>query len=110
MADYVGARTVWEQSEQAFRRKLKADQELFGSDHPRIVKTLNALAEVLHNLGHMQEARDYYDRVLELLQGIYGPDHPRVGEAHGKLGGVLYDLGDLRETCSAYDRELKALP
>lgn len=99
VADLTGAR-------HAYQRALDIDQRIFGA-HPEVARDAHLLAEVLHALGQLEEARLLHQRVLDILERTLGPQHPNVATIHNDLGAVLRDLGRLDEARRAFERALE---
>ena|SRR5215510_7858228 len=72
-------------AEEAYRKALKIAETRLGSLHPNLVIGLTNLGDLCNDLGHYDEAEDYFQRTLIILQRSANVfDETRVMEAlHG---------------------------
>lgn len=68
-----------------------------GEDHPKRLRALHSLANVLTLGGNDAEAEPLLREGLEKSREIFGDDHPTTMETRGVLGQALADLGRLDE-------------
>ncbi len=67
---------------------------------------LNALGEVLRDMGRTPEARDCFQRALAIMERTLGPDHPDVSAVLNNLGAALLTQGKLAEARGYLTRSL----
>jgi len=99
LAEYAGARAVYE-------RAIEISERVLEPDDPLIALRVNNLGGVLRALGDLAGARAAYERALGIDERAYGPDHPKVAIRVNNLGMVLQEQGDLAGARAAYERAL----
>jgi hypothetical protein len=57
-----------------------------GIDHPDTAMTMRALAAVLLQTGHGDEARDLLQKALPVFERRIGPEHPWTMDLRAMLG------------------------
>lgn len=80
-------RELFEEAEKHLFIALK-EAERFGSQDPRLLQTLDDLADAVKRLEKLRQADRYYRRALALREKVLGNDHPDVGRS-------CYNLGEL---------------
>jgi len=87
---YLLATKAWSQ---AYTGRL-ADH---GEEHPDTLTSRNNLANVLGDLGRLEEAEAEHRAVLEIRRWVLGEEHPDTLTSRNNLATVLRDLGRLEE-------------
>lgn len=72
----------------ACERALVVDEKAFGPDHPHVMRDVNNLGSVLHDLGDLDKARKAYQRALTIFAKVLGPDHPQTQTVRGNLAAL----------------------
>lgn len=67
---------------------------------------MHNLAETLHNLGHLQHARDLHRQTLAARRRVLGDDHPNILTSVHSLAETLRDLGDLKGAHDLHEHAL----
>ena len=70
----------------------------FEPGHPSIAGSQSNLAQVLKDLGQLEEARDLLRKALASAEKKFEPGHPSIATIQSNLAAVLKDLGQLEET------------
>lgn len=73
-----------------FKSLLEWQEQRWGNDHPKIVASLEALADLLQMQGKYVEAEPLYWQILEKKHKLYGANDLRVAD-------TIYDLACLHE-------------
>ncbi len=79
------------------REELALAERIYGSGHPRSLRSQNNLATILAAAGQYQEALDLTAIVLEARRRQLGPDHPSVGLSANNLAELLLLQGRIQE-------------
>ena len=64
------------------------------------------LGSVSHDLGDLEQAKEYHERALSIRLKKLGPDHLDVAMCYNTLGSVHYHLGDLEQAREYHERAL----
>ena len=64
-----------------------------------------SLGSVHHDLGDLEQAKEYYERALAICLKKLGPDHLDVAMCYNTLGSV-HHLGDLKQAKEYHERAL----
>ena len=64
------------------------------------------LGSVNHDLGDLQQAKEYHERALTIRLNNLGPDHLDVAMCCNNLGSVHHHLGDLEQAKEYHERAL----
>lgn len=100
LADYFGARSVYE-------RAIKIWEAVLGKDHTDVAAAVNNLGGVLQALGDHAGAKAAFEHALQIDEAAFGPDHPNVATDVNNLGLVLKALGIHAGAKAAYERALQ---
>ncbi|NKB90323.1 MAG: tetratricopeptide repeat protein [Acidobacteria bacterium] len=92
----------FDEAEEQLRLALTTRRQLFGTDHPDIADTLNALGEVRYDLGDLDGAERLYDESLAMRQRVFGEPSAEVAASLDNLGNVYQDRFDTAEAERAY--------
>jgi tetratricopeptide (TPR) repeat protein len=87
-------------------RALAIDETAYGPDHPNVAADLNNLAQVLRDLGQLQQARPLQERALAIDEAALGPDHPNVATHLNNLALIVRDLGHPEQARPLQERAL----
>jgi tetratricopeptide (TPR) repeat protein len=68
-----------------FERALRIREDRLGADHPYTATSLNRLASVLAEQGHLAGARPLYERALAIYEDRLGADHPATARSRRNL-------------------------
>jgi hypothetical protein len=60
----------------------------FGPDHPNVAIYVNNLGSVLKELGHLDGARQAYQRALTIFEMVLGSDHQRTQTVRSNLAAL----------------------
>ena len=97
---YVLAEYAWRQAYQA-----RASDPAIGPDHPDTLTSRNGLANVLRDLGRLEDAETEFGAVVEARTRVLGPDHPDTLTSRNDLVTILYDRRELAQA----ESELRAV-
>ena len=83
-------------------------EKLHGSEHPRVARTMNSLANLYRAQGDYSKAEPLYRRALEIFEKALGIDHPDLVETLKGLA-ILYRIkGDIAQSV-AYQTRLDTI-
>ncbi|MCP4751501.1 MAG: tetratricopeptide repeat protein, partial [Proteobacteria bacterium] len=101
MAGYIGWHFknigYYRTAEKWNRKALDISETHFEPGSPGIAVCQSNLAQVLQDLGELEEARDMLRISLESIQKSFEPEHPSIARSQSNLARVLGDLGELEE-------------
>ena len=103
---YLTAKALFRRAEPLLRRALTIDEDLYGSDHPRVATDLNSLALLYKATNRLVEAEPLMHRVLALDEASFGSEHPRVATDLINLAQLLHETNRLTEAESLMRRAL----
>jgi tetratricopeptide (TPR) repeat protein len=96
MHDAAGQKAFQEgdyaESEKELEAALRKAEE-FGSEDPRLSKSLNNLALLYKVQGKYAEAEPLYKRSLAIREKALGPEHPNVATALENYAALLRETG-----------------
>ena len=109
-ANMQAASRVYEQgryaeAEQQWVAALKA-ADGFGPKDPRLLASLNRLAQLYHAQGKYTQAERLYQRALAIAETVLGPDHPDLASNLRNLAAVYEAQGKLAEAAPLRKRAL----
>jgi tetratricopeptide (TPR) repeat protein/tRNA A-37 threonylcarbamoyl transferase component Bud32 len=90
----------------ALERSRQLLEGTYGSEHPDISITLNAIGLVLAESGRRDEALGYYRRAEEVAIKVGGPDHALAATPLFNAAEALNALGRHEEALAASERAL----
>jgi tetratricopeptide (TPR) repeat protein len=99
LADYAGARLLFDRSLSLYERTL-------GPEHPHTATSLNNLAGLLDAQGNYAAARPLFERVLAIREKALGAEHPDTGASLNNLAGLLRAQGDYAGAKPLFERAL----
>jgi Tfp pilus assembly protein PilF len=79
------------------RRAVALREAALGADHPDVAAQKAALAAIVQQTGHLDEAEALLREALRVLVDAHGADHLQVGICRTSLGAVLHRRGRLDE-------------
>ena len=88
---------------------LKVAEDTFGPDHPKVVISLNNIADLHIINGSYDEIEPLYKRALKINEKALGPDNPDVAISLNNLAELYYNQGRYEEAEPLYKRALKIL-
>ena len=88
------AHAQYTEAESLYRLSLGIDTETFGSDHSKLIPSLNNLAEIYRIQGRYIEAKPLYEQALALRIQQFGFNHPSVANGLNNLAMFYGDQGD----------------
>ena len=71
------------------RRALAIDEGSFGSEHPKVARDLNNLAQLLQATNRLEEAEPLMRRALAIFETSLGSEHPNVTSHLNNLASLL---------------------
>jgi tetratricopeptide (TPR) repeat protein len=95
----------YSEAEKQFKAAL-VEAEPFSTDDPRLILTLNNLAEVYRFQSKHSQATPYLQRLVNISETNFGPDHPNVAAHLNNLAGNYRAQGKLAEAEPLYKRTL----
>jgi tetratricopeptide (TPR) repeat protein len=89
--------------EPAARRAVCIRAAALGDEHPATAADRAALATILAETGHHDEAVKLLEQALTVFQRRLGATHHETGVSLGSLGTIDLQRGDIRSAEGAYD-------
>ncbi len=74
------------------RQALEIRRERLGSEHPNTANTAANLANLLHDMGHLDEAETLFDEAIQSTREAMGENSTRVADLIYGSGFLLMDL------------------
>ncbi len=94
----------FDEAERELSRTLEARRALFGSLHPQVAQSLNALGLLARARGDADEAERLVREALDMRRALLGDGHYDVSTSWQNLAGVLADRADLAGAQDALER------
>src|SRR5207249_3228531 len=92
----------------SYQQAGKAKEQ--GNDPSSLVTTLQALANVLEELGRDAEALQVYEQCVQLLQELPAPGQPRqLAAVHHRRGRLYGRMEQYEKALEAYQQALQLL-
>jgi Tfp pilus assembly protein PilF len=66
----------FEKAEPVYQRALAIREKAYGPEHPKVVESINSLAELYQSIGDTAKAEPLHQRALAIRKKVFGPDHP----------------------------------
>ena len=82
-------------AEERISEALAIRQRLLGELHPHVANTKSNLANLLHDVGRLDEATALFESAIDIWSRTLGDDHTQVAIGLFGLSKVLADQGDL---------------
>ncbi|ODS34806.1 MAG: kinesin light chain KLC [Candidatus Scalindua rubra] len=89
------------------KESLKVAEEIFGSDHPNSVTTMNSLAWFYYSQGKYAEAEPLLKRALEISEKALGKEHPQIATVLSNLAALYKEQGKYTEAEPLYNQALE---
>ncbi|NJP05357.1 MAG: tetratricopeptide repeat protein, partial [Chloroflexaceae bacterium] len=99
LADYAGARPLYEQA-------LAISEATLVADHPATTESMHNLADLLRVQGEFSRARKLHERVISVRKQTLGEIHTDTALSLDSLAELLYDQGLYDEARPLYERAL----
>jgi tetratricopeptide (TPR) repeat protein/transcriptional regulator with XRE-family HTH domain len=80
---------LYAQSHSLHQQALAVREQVFGSNHPAVAESLNALALRSRFQGDYEQAERFHQQALAIREKMLGPNHPATAQSLNNLG-VLY--------------------
>lgn len=93
MRGKAGGNEPRHQQELLYRALLADQTRVLGADHPDTLQTREGLAEVLTELGRLEEAESLYQALLADQTRVLGADHPDTLQTRDSLADLRLQLG-----------------
>ncbi len=84
----------YQEAEKMQRQALKLRKEIFGTEHPDTLMSMNNLATSLADQGKYDEAEQIYRQTLELREKILGTKHPDTLRSMNNFTTTLVNQGN----------------
>ena len=87
--DFLYFHGFYPQSQSLHQQALAIREQVFGSEHPAVAESLNALAMLARLQGDYEQAEAFHQQALAIREKALGPHHPATAQSLNNLG-VLY--------------------
>ena len=94
-------------SDQSIIEAIKDYEVFFGKYHPDFARVLNYVAEFYERRGHLEKAKQLYEKVSFIRKTVLGDLHPDYSVSLNNLALVFKKKGRLEEAETAYKGSLK---
>jgi len=91
---------------QTYERALILLKEVRSENHPDTLACLSNRAEILNDLGHIEEAEAQHFELLARRRAVFGPTHERVGITLNNLADLLRARGAFDEAGELFDEAI----
>ena len=95
------------EAELMIRRALRIRESVYGSGHPKVAETLQALSVVLSGQNREDELESVCRRALAITEKTLGPHHSLVAASLTNLGSYLMERGRFAEAEPVLQRALE---
>ena len=85
------------QSRILHQQALAIREEIFGSEHPDVANSLNALAILASKQGDYERAERFYRQAINIREKTLGPQHSATAESLNNLGVLYRTLGKYKQ-------------
>ncbi|CAH3120114.1 unnamed protein product [Porites lobata] len=89
-----------------FENSLNLRIRLLGDQNVDVAAAYNALAQIYHALGDLEQAMEYQQRALAIKLKMLGAEHVSVATSYGNLASIHKGLGDLEQAMEYQQRAL----
>jgi tetratricopeptide (TPR) repeat protein len=96
----------YEEAEKLCREGLKIADELGNKGKKGVVRAIDLLGNIQHDIGNVQQALGYYEQALSIDKEVYGERHPNVARTLNNIGSAWYALGELKKALRYYEQAL----
>jgi eukaryotic-like serine/threonine-protein kinase len=97
----------FEESLEAYEQALGLLSDVRGENHPDTLACLSNRAEVLNNLGLVDEAESQLWDLIERRKQVFGPTHERVGITLNNLADLLRERQAFGEASELFDEAIE---
>ncbi len=87
--EFLYVHGLYSQSHSLHQQALAVREQVFGSNHPAVAESLNALALLSRFQGDYEQAERFHQQALAIREMTLGPNHPATAQSLNNLG-VLY--------------------
>ncbi len=86
---FLSAKAIYHEAEPMLRRSLAIDEQIYGTEHTKVVPHLNNLATLLYATSRFGEAEPLMRRALAIAEQSHGPEYFRVATHLNNLAQLL---------------------
>jgi tetratricopeptide (TPR) repeat protein/DNA-binding XRE family transcriptional regulator len=91
----------------AFQQQaLTIREEIFGSDHPDVAESLNAIAMLSRVQNDFEQAERCHQQALAIREKTLGPEHPATVESLNNLGVLYRNQGKYKQAKPLFQQAL----
>jgi len=107
-AAFLDLHGFYPQSQSLHQQALAIREQVFGSDHPAVAESLNALAVLSRIQGDYEQAERFHRQALAIRDKALGPEHSATAESLNNLG-VLYRNQEKYEQAEPLLRQARSI-
>lgn len=96
-------------AEQVYLKKVRVDEQLYGTEHEETAYTYDKLGSVYELMGKGHQALECYYKELDIREKVLGPKHLLTAESYRNIATVYMDFEEMHETAKALEYFQKAL-
>ena len=96
----------YEEAEKLCREGLKIADELGNKGKRGVVRAIDLLGNIQHDIGNVQQALEYFKQALSIDKEVYGDRHPNVAATLNNIGMAWYALGEPKKALEYYEQAL----
>ena len=89
-----------------YRRALRMQQRILGSEDPAVAMTLNHIGNVLMEQHQYAASREYCERSLALRRATLGEQHPKVAASLNNIAEIYRKQGDAEHSLEYAEQSL----
>jgi tetratricopeptide (TPR) repeat protein/DNA-binding XRE family transcriptional regulator len=107
VAQYLRERGAYGEAEPLLQRALRIREQVLGTDHPDVARTLNYLANVYWQQSKYGKAEPLLQRALRIREQVLGPNHPEVANTLHNLATLFLAQGNYGAAEPLYQQALR---
>jgi tetratricopeptide (TPR) repeat protein len=99
---------LYSRAQSLVERGIEIQRRVLGPEHPDTLRSMNRLASILLDEGHLAEAEKLSRETLELRRRVLGPEHPDTLLSMNNLATTLGDEGHDAEAEKVFRETLES--
>ena len=113
---YLHGNRAVEEARTCYQLAVALGRRVYGEAHPVLATRINSLGIAAHELGHLHEAKDCFEKAFEMCEAVYGPLEEAVYGAPDEklltipirnLCAILEEIGDIESAQQTYERAMR---
>ena len=88
---------------------MRVERHALGDEHPDVVLTHQHIAQVMQQIGALDEATEHFQKALQIEQGRRNRDSRSEAKILNQLGNVYLQQGDVDNMMATYVKASRLL-